>query len=58
MDSTHDEPLPVLLDLSHDEQGCAAYGYFHSCNFALARLIDEIDLDIFWVPFSRMIVCH
>ena len=38
VDAAHDELLSVLLDLSHDEQGCAARRDFDRGDFALARL--------------------
>ena len=41
-----------------DEQSCAAHGHLHRSDFSLARLVDERDLDIFWVPSTRTIVCH
>jgi hypothetical protein len=58
MNAADDKPLSVLLDLSHDEQGRAAHRDSDRHDLAIAGLIEELDLDIIWVPLFWAIVCQ
>src|SRR5580704_1037767 len=58
MDAAGDEPLSVFLDLSHKQQGRAAEGNSHRNDVALARLVDEDDIDVLRGPSLPDIICH
>ena len=51
MNPAQNKPLSVLPDLSPHEQGSAGHAISHCHDFAFARLVDEVDCDVFQIPF-------